>query len=260
MFELTLDGSNHFRRLFEINENLWPLLLNPQGTRAVFCVNVNEQMVISIYSVPDWKLLRTFELAKLLKPHCPACTLESYGWLADGARLFFTLGIDDDADDHSGHNITGTYIASEEGADLGILTPEMVPLPPPPKGPQEVIVRHFLGQLPDGTFLFEEDAPRTGGRAGRERLLVISRADDKVQRQFPERTPIGVGYLSPAGKYLAYIETRRQTPKWVWETHLMVKDLQSGEDKDLLTIPPQNPPSSLEPNVVLRLLGWARNN
>jgi hypothetical protein len=262
MYELTLDGSNKIRRLFEIDQNLWPLLLNPQGTRAVFSVNVNEQMVISIYSVPDWKLLHTFELAKLLKPHCPTCSLGSYGWLADGARLFFEIGVDHDDDDKSGHpTVPGTYTASEEGADLEILSPEVVLLPASHCVPPTFITHRFLGQLPDGAFLFEENLPRTSdAHAPHGPFLVISDAGDKVQRQFPETTQIGLGYLSSSGKYVAYLESRRQIPKWQWETGLMVKDLLSGEEKDLLTIPPQNPPSSLEPNVTLHLLGWTRNN
>ena len=262
IYEITLDGSNHFRRLFETKQDQSPLFLNPQGTRAVFSVNVNGQDVISIYSVPEWKPLHTFELAKILKPHCPACTLSSYGWLADGARLFFDVGIDDDDDDKSGPpNVTGTYIASEEGADLGILSPDVVQLPPSHNAPPVFVTHHFLGQLPDGAFLFEENLPRTrDAHAPHGQFLVISDANDKVQRQLPETAPIGVGYLSSSGKYVAYVESRRQTPKWQWETHLMVKDLLSGEEKDLLTIPPQNPPSSLEPNVTLHLLGWARNN
>jgi hypothetical protein len=262
MYELRLDGSNKIRRLFEIDQNLWPLVLNPQGTRAVFSVNVNEQEVISIYSLPDWKLLHTFELAKLLKSHCPACSFGSYGWLADGARLFLEVGVDDDDDDKSTHpNAPGTYIASEEGADLGILSPDVVLLPPSHNVPPTYIIRRFLGQLPDGAFLFEENLPRTSdAHAPRGPFLVISDAGDKVQRQFPETTNIGVACLTSSGKYLAYLESRRQNPKWQWETHLMVKDLLSGEEKDLLTVPPQNPPSSLEPNVTLHLLGWAGNN
>lgn len=262
IYEITLDGSNNFRRLFETKQNQSQLFLNPQGTRAVFSVNVNVQDMISIYSVPEWKPVHTFELAKLLKSHCPACSLSSYGWLADGTRLFFTVGVVDDDDDNSDHpNVPGTYIASEEGADLGILSPEMVPVPPSPSAPPDFITRHFLGQLPDGAFLFEEILPRTGAaRADGGRFLVFSGPDSKVLRQLPQTTPIGVAYFSSSGKYLAYLESRRQTPKWQWETHMLVKDLVSGEEKDLLTVPPQKPLSSLEPNVSLHLLGWARNN
>lgn len=254
IYEITLDGSNQFRRLFETKQNQSSLFLNPQGTRAVFSVNVNGQDVISIYSVPDWKPLHTFELKKILAPHCPACSLGSYGWLADGARLFFNVGIVDDDDENSKHrNVPGTYIASEEGADLGILSQEMVPIPRTPTAPANFITRHFLGQLPDGAFLFEE-YPRTGG------LLVVSDTNFKKQRQFPQTESIRGAYISPSGQYLAYLESRRQTPKWQWETHLLVMDLQSGEERDLLTVPPQNPPSSPDPSIVIHLLGWARNN
>jgi hypothetical protein len=255
IYEITLDGSNHFRRLFETKQNQLPIFLNPQGTRAAFAVDVNGQEAISIYSVPEWKPLHTFELAKILEPHCPVCSLASYGWLADGTRLFFNVGIVDDDDEKSDHpNIPGTYIASEEGSDLGVLSPEMVQLPPAPNVRPDFITRHFLTQLPDGAFLFEDSSARTS------ELLVISDAKSKAQRQFPQTEPIRGAYLSSSGQYLAYLVSRRQTPKWQWETHMLVKDLQSGQEKDLLTVPPQNPPSSPEPSVVLNLVGWTRNN
>jgi hypothetical protein len=255
IYEIMLDGSNHFRWLFETKQNQSPIFLNPQGTRAAFSVNGDLQDVISIYSVPEWKPLHTFELAKILKPHCPACSLVSFGWLADGARLYLNVDVVDDDDDNSKRpNVPGTYIASDEGADLGILTREMIPVPPSPGVAPGFITRYFLGQLPDGAFLSEENPPRTGG------FLVISDSNFKMQRRFPQTTPARGGYFSSSGRYLAYLESRRQTPKWQWETHILIKDLQTGEGKDLLTVPPQNPPTSPEPSVVIHLLGWARTN
>jgi hypothetical protein len=48
----------------------------------------------------------------------------------------------------------------------------------------------------------------------------------------------------------------RMTKDYRTETHLWVKDLESGEEKELLTLPPPNPPTSPQPNETLVVLGW----
>jgi hypothetical protein len=56
---------------------------------------------------------------------------------------------------------------------------------------------------------------------------------------------------------VAYVEERRLAPNFQPEPHLWGQDLQSGEEKELFVAPPPNPPTSLEPNVVLTVLGWS---
>src|SRR5258707_4038287 len=51
----------------------------------------------------------------------------------------------------------------------------------------------------------------------------------------------------------------RLTPNYQTERHLWVKDLASGEDKELFAAPPPKPPTSPEPNVTLSILGWINN-
>jgi hypothetical protein len=100
------------------------------------------------------------------------------------------------------------------------------------------IERHFLGQLPDGSDLFQAYAVPQGGPFWQlHPYLVVANPDPKTLKQFP--LPIAVGRVvpSPFGKYLAYIE-ERQTPNYRTELHLWVKDLPSGEEKELFAAPP----------------------
>jgi len=65
-----------------------------------------------------------------------------------------------------------------------------------------------------------------------EAFLLVSSKDSKLQKTFPLKFPIGTCYGSPSGKYVAYLEQRR-TPDYRSELHLWVKDLESGEEKEL---------------------------
>jgi len=256
VYELTLDGSHHFRKIAAAQGNQPLPILNPQGTKAALEGYANEKFVVSIYSVPEWKLLATWDLAKLTQTHCPGCTPTSHGWMADGNRLYVELVVVGEEDDDSAKaDHPGTYILSGDGADLGAIPPETGAFHVPGYFHPKFIERQFLGQLPDGRYLFQDYGVKQGKPAGQtEPFLVLSSPDGKLPKNFPLKFPVG-GYLSPSGKYFAFIE-RRQTPDYRSELHLWVKNLESGEEKELLATPPPNPPSSPEPNVALFVLGW----
>jgi hypothetical protein len=259
IYEISLDGSKQFRKLFEPPPNQLPALLNPQGKKAVFQAFQNEGYVISVYALPAWKLLQSWKLSKLTQAHCPSCTPLSYGWLADGERLFFDLGVngEDDEASKNGHG-PGTYIASEDGADLGSIPPETGHVQLAGYIRPSYIQNDLIAQLPDGNYLFRDHAAKREAPGKLEPFLVISSPDSRLQKQFPQKFSIGSGHISASGKYLAYIE-ERQTPNYRTERHLWVKDLQSGEEKELFSVPPPNLPTSPEPSVYLTVLGWANN-
>jgi hypothetical protein len=100
------------------------------------------------------------------------------------------------------------------------------------------IERHFLGQLPDGSDLFLDHAVKKGGPFSQlHPYLIVANSDPKAQKQFPLKFAIGPVVSSPSGKYLAYIEDR-QTPNYLTELHLWVKDLESGAEKELFALLP----------------------
>jgi hypothetical protein len=257
IYELSLDGSNHFRKVGEAQPNQSPAVLNPQSARAAFQWFKDDRYIVSIYSVPEWKLLHTWDLNKLLKAHCPTCTPVTFGWLADGKRLFIEITeVGDDEEATSPSNQPGTYLLSEEGADLSLVS---LPTSAPPfEGyvHADFAGAHFLGQLPDGGDLFQDYAMKKGGPASNlHPYLVIASSNPKARRQFPLKFAIARAVPSPSGKYLAFIEDRH-SPNYRTELHLWVKNLATGEDKEVLAAPPPNPPNSPEPNVTLSLLGW----
>src|SRR5258706_2072506 len=101
LYEISLDGSNHFRKIADAQPNQPPAILNPQSTRAAFEMFKDGKFVVSIYAVPEWKLLHTWDLAKLMQSHCPDCNPLSYGWLAYGKRLYTELCLAGEDDEDS---------------------------------------------------------------------------------------------------------------------------------------------------------------
>lgn len=260
IYEVNLDGSNRFRRLVEIQTNQSPALMNPRTKKAIFGGFVsNGKYVVSIYDVPTWKLLHSWELGHT---HCPDCIPVSYGWLADGDRLFFNLDVG--GDESSNHDVPGTYITAEDGTHLGGIPMHVGQLQLPEYNREKEATPFLIGQLPDGDYLFRDYGLKKGplpkAPIEQESFLVITGSDFKSKKQIPlHKVHVGFFYLSPSGKYSAYVE-ERQVPDYRTERHLWSMDLESAAEKEMLVIPPQNPPSFPEPNVSFTILGWVDNN
>jgi hypothetical protein len=147
-------------------------------------------------------------------------------------------------------------VLSEDGTDLGRVSPHTGGVPFDGYIPTKFAKGHFLGQLPDGSDIFLDYAVKKGGPASELRpYLRVESSDPKSPKQFPLKFTIGRAVPSASGKYLAFIEDRH-TADYRTELHLWVKNLATGEDKELFAAPPPNPPNSPEPNVTLNLLGW----
>jgi len=261
LYEISLDGSNRFRRLVEIQTNqLSPALLNPQTKKMMFGGFVsNDKYVVSIYDVPTGKLLRSWELTHT---HCRDCVPASYGWLADGDRLFFNLDLG--ADGSENYDVPGAYITAEDGTNLGGIPMHVGQLQLPGYNREQDATPLLIGQLPDGDYLFRDYGLKKGPLPkrpiGPESFLVITGPDFKSKKQIPlHKVNVGSFYLSPSGKYLAYVE-ERQVPNYRSERHLWSMDLESGTEKEMLVIPPQNPLTFQEPNLSFTILGWLDNN
>jgi hypothetical protein len=258
IYELNLDGSGLFRRFVQKQENQSPIFLNPQETRAAIQNFVDDKYVISIFDFPSWNLLHRWDVNRLTAIHCPACMPLSFGWLADGKRLFFNLDIvDDDGEDASPKDVPGVYFASEDGNDLGAIPP-LGPLRLPGFTRPNYVISNLLAQQPDGSYMFQDYSTRQGtSHDDPKGFLVIYNPESKQEKHFPLRPHIRPSSWSlfSSGKYLAFIEDRL-TQNYRTESHLWAIDLESGEEKELLKTPAPNPPTSLEPNVTVTALGW----
>lgn len=261
IYEIDLDGSNRFRRLVEIQTNqLSPALLNPQTKKMMVGGYVsNDKYVVSVYDVPSWKLLHSWKLGQT---HCPDCVPASYGWLADGDRLFFNLDLG--ADGSEKYDVPGAYITAEDGTDLGGMPMHAGQIQLPEYNREEEAAPFLIGQLSDGDYLFRDlglkKGPLPKAPIEPESFLVITGPDFKSKKQIPlHKANVGSFYLSPSGKYFAYVE-ERQVPNYRTERHLWGINLESGAEKEMLVIPPSNPLTFQEPNVSFTILGWLDNN
>jgi hypothetical protein len=257
LYEISLDGSKRWRRLEQIQPSQAPAVLNLRRNKAAIESTFEDQYVISIYAVPAWKLVSRWELDRLTRKYCPDCLPMSFGWLS-GDKLFFDLDLgDEDSIDEKHHNVPGIYVASESGEDLGAFLSKTAksgantPALPPGAG------HRFLAELANGDYLFEEWRAMERSRGtGSECFLVVASANSANPRRFPihPRFPAGT-QIAPSGEFIAFVEDRT-TPQYRTERRVWLVDLESGKETEVYAAPPAGPPTALEANVTVSILGW----
>ena len=259
IYEISLGGSNSFRRLFETKPDLTAAIVNSAGTEALFESMENGRYLVYVYDTATWKPVRSWDLTRLLQAQCPDCISVSQGWLLQENEMFFNLDLgDEDSISPGVKNVSGTYIAAEDGSNFRVLPPGTGKWQMPEYKHDPNLPHPMIGQLPDGSYVFLDYAwklPQMGG-ANPQPFLVITSLGSPAQKVIPLRASMLEGFhLSPSGRYLAYTE-QRTTKDYKSERYLWVRDLQSGDEKELLFEPPPNPPSSPEPNQTFVVLGW----
>jgi len=281
VYEIALDGSNHFRRLFDATQNMSAALVNAAGTRAAFWGWEDKGgYFLYLRELPSGNLLTRVNITKVLKAHCGDCLPEDVGWLADGKRLFFTMeeGEDDSADTDDDTtsaaaeptgtpaakqaplDVTGTRIISEQGEDLGSFPPHAGEMHSPDYKREISITPYLVGETPNGTYVFrdygEKNGPQPQAPAVLDGILVFTGADFKPHKQIPLGKRFGSAFaLAPDGNLLAFVEDR-QLSDYKTERHIWARNLQTGEEKELLVVPPFNPPNSPLLNERAVILGW----
>ena len=260
VYEISLDGSGHVHRVLGLRQNQSTTLMSPQSNKAALEIFTGREWRIFIYSVPQWQLLDEWSLSPLIKSHCPDCDPLSYGWLADGERIYVELGlVGEESADHPNVGNT-TYILSQTGANLGPVPPVASALDLPGYVPLPGTGPECVGHLPDGSWVCEEFAgPKGGPFSNSKPYLVIFNPRSKSRKQFPLKSNIGLAVISPTGRYLSFVR-EHVAPDYRSEEQLWVMDLESGAEKEIYSTSPTQGPTSTEPNVSLRLLGWLDRN
>ena len=262
VYEVSLDGSNRFRRLFDATQNMSGAMVNAAGTRVAFWgVEDKGGYFLYVHELPSGKLLARANITKILQAHCRSCLPETAGWLADGKRLYFTLeeGDDDDSVDEAPSGGPETCVLSEQGGDLGRLPAHAGEVSLPDYTREISISPYLIGQTADGAYVFrdygEKKGPRPKPPAVLDGMLVFDGPDFKIRKQVPLRKRASAFALAPDASYLAFVEDR-ELPSYKTERHIWAKNLQTGEENELFVAPPFNPPNSLEPNKNASILGW----
>jgi hypothetical protein len=257
LYEIHLDRSKRWRKLEQTQPNQTPAVPNLQGNKAAIESTLNDQYVISVYEVPAWKLLSRWELGQLTRKYCPDCLPMSFGWLS-GDRLFFDLDLgDEDSIDEKHHNVPGVYVMSVKGEDLGSFSPRIPKTDANSPSLPEGAGQRLLAELANRDYLFEQCRTSSQSHARPECFLVVSGADSAKERRFPihPRFPASTR-VAPSGKFIAFFEDRT-TPQYRSERHVWVMELQSGKETEVYVAAPPGPPTALEPNIIVSILGWA---
>jgi len=258
VYELALDASNKYRKLFEIQKEAQygaaRLFIGPSGTKIGYVSVVKEHDVVFIHDVATGALLKSWDATNLFR-QCFDCPIVSVGWLADGNRLFFCL---DSGEESGPQSEVGTYIVSEDGRVLDRLPLEQGQFQM--QGYRNITGSPptLLGQSPEGNYIFEDIARKITGLQS-EGFLVITTPERKLLAQIPlhASTDIYLGMetrdLSRSGKFVAFSDPLLKN--YQREEHVRGVNLVAREEKELITLPARTIPSS-EPRVTLNILGW----
>jgi hypothetical protein len=254
VYELALDATNKYRKLFEIQQEAdygaARLFISPSGTKIGYVSVLKQKNIVFIHDVATGTLLKSWDVTNLFR-QCFDCAINSVGWLADGNRLFFSIDFGVESGPQSR---VGTYVVSEDGAALGRLPLQQGRLQMQdyrnPTGTAPVLI----GQSPEGNYIFEDFAQKKTGSQP-QRFLVITTPEGKVLGQIPLRTSYGIEphNLSRSGKSVAYSDPRSKN--YQPEEHVWGMNLETREEKELITIPARTIHSS-EPKVTVTILGW----
>lgn len=261
IYELALDGSNHFRKLFELDAKnpAGELFLNPDGSEIA---TVGDNNGVSIHALSTGALLHSWNVTSMLQKHCPDCLPVSHGWLADGKRLFLTLEIGDlDGDSPAPTDLAGTYFLTEDGKDAGGLPASAGTINSAEVRRDSEDVPRLLGQSPNGDYIFWDFAFQQDSHspppAHAQSFVTVGGRDGKTKQVVPVRASGPWLHLSPSGRFLAYFESRA-TKNYQSDYHLWIKDLEAGTEKEILTGAPGS--ASIGQNTGLNVIGWDGRN
>ena len=266
IYEVALNGSNRFRRLFDAPQNMALATVNAAGTRAAVSgwEDNGAGYFLYVYDLPSGKLLARTDIKKILQAHCGECIPGGAGWFADGKRLFFTME-EGDADDPPGPGAEvtpGNYMVSAEGGDLGGFPARTGEVNLQDYWRNPSVAPYLIRQTENGNYVFHDSASKKDllPRAlDPPAFVVITGADFKIQKQIAlGRADASQFELSCDGSLLAFAEDR-QLPGYKAQRHLWIRNLQTGEEKEALAAPPANPRNSPNPNVTVTILGWLEN-
>lgn len=236
IYELSVDGSNRFRKVLaleDIKDNpLTQVFVNPAGTLLGY-VSYGDAWpggpTISVHEARTGRLLRRMNLRKtLLNTYAM-----SIGWMPDGNRLYFTLHAASHAPEEADRKV-GTYLINADGIGLVRLPPSLFAFPKP----QGFTAVHSVGAAPDcvgvqsdGTLLMRE----LYSKGGLHSFLYLVNPATKSKKPVPLSRSEKIDWfrLSHNGKRVAFmqVESTPPQPYPILTFDIWVKDLESGAEQ-----------------------------
>jgi len=184
VYELSTDGSGRTRKIFDI-DNFSNLFVSPSGSKIGYTPGDSTETNVLIRDTATGKLLRN---AEIFSRTSDGEGVVDIGWMPDGERIFFSLGVagdDDQAFWNTPNSPVGTYLMKDDDAVPARLATEAeLHFETPGKEPDISEAAAFIGVLPDGRYLFSDCSGESQYGHARTELYGLDLAK-KMQRIFP---------------------------------------------------------------------------
>jgi hypothetical protein len=274
LYELSTDGSNKLRKVFEIERgaagsNFRNAFANPSGSKIGNLNIIGGKTYLSIHDVATGNLVRKTDLrySAIERSGWSFGSVENTGWMPDDKRIFFALAMAGDEDEAfwtTPSSPVGTYIMNEDADVAERLAPEAA-LHPKIAGlePSNDTAAIFLGALSDGSYLFYDF--QYGAQAAHPGMYLYALdVVRKTQRIFPLNVSGNPSsfYLSPSNTKLVLTSVGKRVetqPKYsVMSTvDVWVLDLESGNQSKLFSF--TTPDVSNTKGPWMSLIGWVES-
>jgi hypothetical protein len=263
IYELSIDGSNKARKVFDI-DNFGNLFVNSSGAKVGYMPGDSTDTHLVIRDTAAGRALRDTEI---FSRTIDAEAAGAFGWTPDDRRIFFGLsgGLDDDeALWTTSNSPTGTYVMNADAGTPQRLAPEAA-LHAKVSGmrPSPDIPAHLIGILPDGGYLLTDSQYNPTGNNGAMYLYSLDLAK-KTQRIIPLQVDGGPTsfHLSPANTRLVMTVDARisgpQSPvRTTGNVDVWVLDLESGKQTKLFSFTNTDPMGTRVPWI--NVIGWLRD-
>jgi len=257
VYELFIDGSNKFRKVFDVmgEQSLSEIFVNSAGTRIGYLNYLDQKTFIFIHETGTGKLLHKIDVSNVFLD----CFASAIGWLPDGKRLFFTL---DTGDVHvtskESYKKVGTYFIKEDRLELFRLPQAFFSFPEKKGFGTHSSTPQFVGELPDGAYIFREFKFKKDYRGtAASSLIYMVNPITKSQKEIPLNVSQSLNWFktSSNGKSIAFTEKiSSKEGRYEWVEHLWIKDIVTGKEKRVFSL--DNMPFK---GLYLGLVGWMEN-
>lgn len=253
IYEVSLDGSERYRKIFDLpaGERIDWLTVAGDGTKMAYLSLSSNALTLFIHDVKAGSLLRKLDMGKIAGP----CPVRNLGWLSDNKTLLFTLqegadGFMEDAD----YKHIGLWRMQDDGTALTQLPPSFGVV-------QEPGYRYFRNNPPvmlgviDGEYLLQVPLQKISLSPPFNSFLALSDPHSGKTTKIVLSSFLSAFTLSRSGRYIAYIQ--QEPSKFVGNKHIVptehvwIQPLPAGDPKEMFSME-----TGQERGMSLALIGW----
>jgi len=253
LYELSIDGSNRFRRICPVRgeESLGEIFVDSTGAKIGYLNRLNRKQYVFLHDVISGRLLSQIDLTDTLLD----CYVSSIGWIPRCEKLYFSLETGDDhVTSEASYGRVGTYLMDRDGQQV-----KKLPALSVAKGFSPQSRSRMIGVLPTGQYLFEimwiSRQTSREQKDGSFALLKVKKdfteiEDIRFNRSAESYSGLPICYrLSPSGKFIsaARLPVSFSVASW----NIWLKDLKTGKERKVLSLPTKGGQGPF-----LGLVGW----